>query len=398
MAVIIIIPAGWLYSLSQAAEPTELFIEQALDNPAMINYSNITLVDAFKGISSAIGVPLEADPSALSQLPYGGLTPLASVQLQNVTWRQALREFLAPLALRFQVGKEPIYILATDELMRQPHRLTPRELSALVALQQSNVNKSDERLLRQIRDVTRMDFGLVVNGIRQDKADKDISEDILSETPISAAEALNLYCRVLSAKGNRSGSEWTWWVRSETVGNKDTLDIVILLERDLAAMKLDRRVDVSFRNTKVQSILIDLGRSAVMPVGFESGCLMMVDDAMRDNASLTLQNGSIRMALDALSGMTGLEYRTDGLKLYISASENLKVLASQRATTVTTTSSNPTVAVLTLPVPGSNIESMVFIRQNDLKDEGLLEKYLRVRQSMLDDFYKVLRELPDESQ
>ncbi len=393
--IIVAMTGGWC-SWSPAAEPTELFIEQALDNPATINFSNITLDDALKGISNAMGVRLDADESALSQLPYGRLTPLASVQLQNITWRQALREFLAPLALRFQVGKEQIYILGTDELLRQPRRLTANELAALVALQQSNVNNSDERLLRQIREVTRMDFGLIINGIRQEKTDKDIDEDILHEKPISAAEALTTYCRVLASKGNRPAADLTWFVQTETSGNKEGLNIVMLSQSELAGQKLDRCVDVSFRNVPVQSILIDLGRSAVIPVSFEPGCIALVDSQIRENASLTLQNGSIRMALEALAGMTGLQYRTEGLKLHITAGENLKAIANRSVTAVTTTSSNPTVAVLTLNIPGSDIPNMIFIRQDDLKEQGLLEKYQKMRKAMLEDFYKVLRELPDE--
>ena len=90
-----------------SADPTQmLLIEKALDDPAEISLTRVTLDDALRDMSSAIGVSFEEDEMAAGKLPYGHLTPLEAVQFQGVTWREALTELLRPLALRCQVGRD----------------------------------------------------------------------------------------------------------------------------------------------------------------------------------------------------------------------------------------------------------------------------------------------------
>lgn len=372
-----------------AQEPAAVLIEKVLDDPAKLVFSNVTVNEVLDGVGKTMGVPVEADAMALSQLPYGGLTRLSSVQLVGIPWRQALEELLKPLALRYQPGQDRIYVFGTPGLMRQPQRLSVRELEALAALEICQVDESAARqLLRRIGDVTQVKFGLQVNNIPQEKFDKDLAEDFLDATPKPISTFLDAYGRFLAAK-HESGPI-TWYVRQNNTGG--TVDIMVVPVKELTALKLGRQVDIAFNNQPLQTILINLARWAALEITFEPGCLAMVEDNVRNGTSLTLQRGTIRMALDALVGMTGLQYTAETAGIQISASDNLKELAANRVRS--TPASNPSACVLTVHLPGSTIESMIFVREKDLEQQGLTEAFQQVRKEQLQEFYNYLRSRP----
>ncbi len=257
------------------ADTTEmLLIEKALDDPAEISLTRVTLGDALQNLSSAIGVNFEADEMAVGKLPYGHLTPLEAVEFQGVSWREALTELLRPLALRFQVGRDRIYILGTKELVRQPRRLNLSELNALVRLQNSVLNDKEDKLLKQLRTVTGLKFGLVINGQRQEKAKESYTEDILNKTYQKATSVLDAYCR-------RLGGHLVWYVRAEPANSNGRtaisqpgarIDIIVVPAMELVRLKLDRRIDIEYRNQPVQTILQDLARHGQVNITFEPGC------------------------------------------------------------------------------------------------------------------------------
>jgi hypothetical protein len=358
---------------SQASD--ELFIQKALDAPAKINFRDKTLEEVFAQVGKDLGVTIQPEISALDLLPYGQLTKMQSVQLEGMAWRDALRELLKPLALTYQVGKDRIYILGTRELMRHPRRLNLVELSALVTLQNTRLNDSEDKLLKQIREVSKINFNLIEFGRREEKADKDIAEDFLTEHGEPAPKVLDLYSfqrgrkqRILDA---------TWYVKANVeFGRASAINIEILPAQQILLMKLDRRITVSYRNQPAQSILLDLARQANVEIRFEPGCFSLLDPRVRNSTSLEMQEATIKRAFEALVGITGLEYDLKPDHVWIMAGQNLKDMAQmQRVAEGGSSLDNPAMSVIIMKIPGTEIETMIFVRKEDLEEMGLMEKF-----------------------
>ena len=351
----------------------ELFIQKALDTPAKINFRNKTLEEVFAQVGKDLGVSLQPEVSALDQLPYGQLTEMESVQLEGMAWRDALRELLKPLSLTYQVGKDRIYIVGTRELMRQPRRLNPLELSALVTLQNIRLNDSEDELLKQIREVSKTKFDLIELGRRVKKAEKDIAKDILTEHGESAPQVLDRYSKQRGRK--QRVLDATWYVRAEVeFGRATAINIEILPTQQLLLMKLDRRITVSYRSQTAQAILLDLARQANVEIRFEPGCFALLEPRIRNSTSLEMQEATIKRAFEALVGITGLEYELMPDHVRIQASENLLEMAKNSQPALSS-STNPAMTAITITIPGTEMEVMFFVRKEDLEEMGLLEKF-----------------------
>jgi hypothetical protein len=383
---------GIVFSLSVVCTGqniSAIAIEKVLEEPAQINFKEISLENAFFNLEKTTGIKFDTDQArtAISLLPFGQLTEITAT-LQGMSWRNALQELLKPLALRYQTGQDRIYILGTPELLRQPRRLNLNELNALVRLQTNNVNDSEKKLLKQLRDVTGLPYGLIENSIRKDETEKDIVEKIVSSVPQPASRVLDLYCqRVLrSSKGAA-----TWYIRAETdSGRTSLIDIVILPAKDLVEMKLEQRINIKYKNQSIQTILQDLAQQAAVNISFEPGCIALLSDDVRDNSTLVMHAGTIKDALEALSGMTGLGYNYDADGIHISASETLRNVSAYQKTS--SSSSNPLICTITEVLPGTSLETMFFIRKEDLEKEGLMETYKTLYENRVESFMNFLRQ------
>ena len=238
-------------ALNADDEITALLIEQVLDDPAKIDFNNVTLEEAFVRLGKATGVKfdLEEAAPALAQLPYGKLTRV-SAKLQGITWRQALAEILKPFALTFQPGQDRIYILGTDDLMRQPRRLTHTELEALVLLQNTPLDNRSDHLLRQLNvEVNKTlaplniqyEFHLVVHGKRVEEIDRGQAQALLSKVPIPAAQVLHRFSKRIF----RRGEPGIWYLRQiDTQSKTRRIDILIVNADELIEKKLNQRIDI----------------------------------------------------------------------------------------------------------------------------------------------------------
>ena len=370
-----------------------LLIEQTLDGPAdRISFANVSLEEALASLSKSLGIPFDIDEPALSKLPYGRLTRLASVQLHDLTWREAMTELLEPLALRFQVGDKSLFVMGTAELVRQPRRVNLAELNALVKLQSSTLNDSEEKLLKQLYEVTEIRFGLITGGQQLEKASKDTIKKILNETNQPATRVLDLYCRWLAGGTDQA----TWYLQADPKDGEDAMvNIVIVRWRELLEKKLDQQITIEFRNEPIQSILQELARQATLEISFEPGCFALLDDHLRESVSLVLRAGTIRSALESLMGMTGLQYSIEEKLLTIEASENLRTMALSRSQP-SGSQRSPLACILKATIPDTDIETMVFVREDMLEAEGLLETFRKLQKGRVDTFITFLRELESD--
>jgi len=379
-------------SLCQGQQLSAVFIEKALDDPAKIDYRNITLEDAFENLHKQLGIPFDVDQTALAQLQYGKLTTLSSVKLQGMPWRDALRELLKPLALTFQPGADRIYILGTDELMRQPRRLNLIELDSLVRLQNSNLNDSDKNLLRQIRQITNTSiFRLFEMDNHVEKAHQNTAEQSLSSYPQSAAKVLDLYSRRVLSNKYKQEQPGTWYIRAEMINGQTTsIDIVILPAVDLNHLKLQKRIDKTFTDQPIQNILYELANLGTLEINFEPGCFTLLDENLVNNFTLAMSNATIKNAFDEISGLTGLaaDVRPDGIHIVVG--ETLLKKAAERERQAAQIA-NPLACVLLVKIPENDFETMIFVREEELRQAGVLEKYRDFQKKNIAEFIRFLR-------
>ncbi|MCP4713175.1 MAG: hypothetical protein GY869_31480 [Planctomycetes bacterium] len=391
IVVFLTVFGSWI-SVCPGQQISAVFIEKALDDPAKIDYQNITLEDAFKNLHKQLGIPFEVDQTALAQLPYGKLTTLSSVQLQGMPWRDALRELLKPLALTFQPGADRIFIFGTDELMRQPRPLNLIELDSLVRLQNSNLNNSDKNLLRQIRQITNTSiFRLIEIDRHVEKAHPDSVDKSLSSYAQSAAKVLDLYSRRVISGKYKLEQPGTWYIRADMVnGQATSIDIVILPAVDLNLLKLQRRISFPFKNLPIQDILYELANLGALDINFEPGCFTLLDENLVNNFSLVMSNATIKDAFEEISGLTGLahEVRPDGI--HIVAGETLLQKAAERERQAAQ-SANPLACVIIAKLPETDFETMIFVREEELRQAGVLEKYRDFQKKNIAEFIRFLR-------
>ncbi len=373
-------------SQGQTIDP--FLIEKVMDDRADIELKKVTLGQALEQVSRKMGVPLDLKSAgpALAQLPYGQLSEIESATLQGITWREALTELLKPFSLTFQTGDKEIHITGSADLMRQPRRLSMAELNALVVLQTKTLSNKSENLLRQLRVTTGVAFGLVQDRRHKDEVDLGKHQTVLTAQPAPASAVLSRYAGTVWRKGESS----TWYLQGNVVEGKTTsIDIVIINPAELVKMKLQRRIDISFKNQPLQTILLDLANRAAVKLILEPGCIGMVDPAQRDNCSLVASNNTIEQALEALSGMTGLSYYPGYEGLTILASETLLTRKQGKLNLA-----DPTVFIHTVKLPDSEDELTILIRESDLKKAGMWDKYLRLREKNVAELMQMIRDYP----
>ena len=365
---------------------------EALDSPAELELKDVTLADALDQVGQAMGVPVSVDPEALRQLSHAGETRLAQVRLLGMSWSDALRELLEPMLLTYEPATDNIYVTGARALMRQPEPVNSFEREALVALERAGLTATSDKLLGQIRKATKLEFALVENGRRRGEADDDIVEDILTKLPQSGTQVLNEYSRQVIP-----GGDGTWYVKANVeYGQASRIDIIVLSGRTLTERKLGRRIDVEFKNVPVPQVLQVLAESARVELRFEPGCLALLDQGVREKVSLTVKGGTVRSALEAVSGLTGLEFTPVAEGVRVSAGPVLTDKDRTRAEAPR--SSNPTLFIIQHQVPGTNFQTMIVVRQQDLAERGLLEKYQQYQEESMDEFLSHLEQYePDKS-
>jgi hypothetical protein len=342
-------------------------------------------------MSKSMGLTLEVDQAAMAQLPYGEMTQLTSVQLAGMSWREALNELLKPLGLTFQTGIDRIYILGSKELMQQPRRLNVKELEAVVLLQNSNLNNGDKNILRQLGQVTRLNFRLFELDQLMEKADEEAAGAALIATSQPASKVLDLYSRAVMTRKYKVADPAGWYVQIDEKNvraEKENIDIVIQPMQRLNAMKLERRIDFSFRNVPVQTMLQEIARQGAFEIHYEPGCFSLLNDDVRNNCSLVMRSALIREALEALAGMTGLTHTVTAEGIYISAGETLRQAAAKRGGGG---AASPTVCPIVVKIPGTDMETIFFLTEEELKKYGVWEKYKQLQEKSIRDYIQFLQ-------
>jgi hypothetical protein len=162
---------------------------------------------------------------------------------------------------------------------------------------------------------------------------------------------------------------WTWY--------PDGKKIVVLPQTRQVERQLDKRVSLRYTQLNLVEALTDLANRADVLIRFDPGVLATLPPQTTERFSLSIENATVRQALEVIAGETGLSYVIEPQGLRIArpgpSSPNAELApstsaAQARATaraTVEAIRSNAIVGQITFPMPDGSTYSF-FIRHNDL--------------------------------
>jgi len=321
-------------------------LAQALDRPIQLQATNARIGDLFRTLGEKSHVKFVLDQDAVDFLPYGLDTRL-DVTIKNVTLRQALSPILSRQGLKWEIDGREIRIRPTDALARMCRRATFKELTILGTLYSVRLKAPAQAgpAMRQLRQVEGLgELRLLPHVPVDPKVDYARADAAL---PGTGAAWLDMLCY---------GKDWTWYVWGDR--------IMILDKVTQVARQLEKRVTLSYENTPLMMILLDLARQARVGLTLRPGVMNFLPPATRDRFNIKMGAASISQALQVISGATGLEFIHTGDGLVVQASETLKSQALARPA-----GRRPRFLVrLTLPGPGgTNMD--VFLRPAELPDD-----------------------------
>jgi hypothetical protein len=335
LAGLLVVLAG---SLPVTAQPMRDLVEAALDQKVAqkIEISERPIREALTALEKATGLHFELAPNALEGMPAGDQTRLSLV-IADMSVRDALRRIFDGLGLALRVDNDKVIVEPAPVLDRLGRRLTIEEvglLQKLAAGPWSSLKPEDFAI----------EFRLSPKGDPQ-KA----FEQAMREGP--AASALAKLEEVTQGMGA------LWVPKGHT--------IVIYGREEDVQQRLDRPLDLSYRKTPLDELLLELGKRIGITVHFQPGVLRNVD-ARERNVELVQRGISARQALELIMGSTGLVYEVveDGIVVSMPPAGGAQPSADSEAG-----AKGKVVAILRVPVGTDGTTIDFLIREADLPAE-----------------------------
>jgi len=146
-----------------------------------------------------------------------------------------------------------------------------------------------------------------------------------------------------------------------------------------------------YSQTTVRDALLDLADRAGLIFHFDPGALTHLPPQAGENFSLSMENASIRQALEVIAGQTGLMYfiEPEGVRItHNTVAGYGPTPTTARASDPSSLRSNPVVGQITFPGPNGTTFAF-FVREQDLPPEmqqirqsKLQETLVRIRQQL----------------
>lgn len=274
------------FALPLSATPQKSLIEQALDEPASIDLTDVKLTDVFEQVAAQTGVRVEMPPEAMALIPHGGETKLKRASIPDVPVRKGLADLVSPLGMTFEVRDDRVVITPRPALLAIGRPATWADLETLQKLARLRPGERDEDLD-------------ALMSLVQFQVDMRSARDVLAhefrDVGAGPAEA------VLTIAAANLG--WSWRVDGAQV-------VIESVERQYRA-QLARHIDLRMNNKPLFDVVAAVGASAGVPVRVEPGALQALPINVRRNFSVNLSNRAAEHALDAIAAYTGLSYLID---------------------------------------------------------------------------------------
>ncbi len=336
----------------QDSDDFEALILEALDQPTDLNVQDVPIRQALDKLGAETGIPIQLAPGCLSLLPYGSQTKLTAT-IQKRPLRESLTALLRPLGLEFVPDRRAVAIQPTAPLARIGRRATWEELATLEKLSSQPMTPELFSSLRlQFQDGT---GDAVTNGTRLAQSVSGVGH--------------GLAARVLERACDACG--WTWYPEGQV--------LVILSKTRQVERQLNRRVSVKYVQALLPEALADLANRADVLLRFDPGVLSSLPPQIGERFSLSMENATVRQALEVIAGETGLNYvvEPDGVRMTRPGGPAASTPAGEigpaqveaaAQATVAALRSNSIVGQLTFPLPDGSSFTF-FIRESDLPPE-----------------------------
>jgi hypothetical protein len=275
-----------LAPLSMAASSAgAIALQQALDTPVTLTIERTGLAAALGRLASEGKLSLQIDPRCYDLLPYGAETRI-TINAQRIAIRNVLNESLTPLGLEMVVTGETALVRPTPALARMTRRVDWEELKLITDLRAKKVEKLTDNLQSDLRTaLCRPELTIEVGDVDNELQQKALGL-IRPKLPLSAASVLDLYAQSIGH---------IWLVDPATVR--------LLTPRVWTDRQLDRPTVLQYAATPLAQVVSDLEYRSGLRFVPEPGLYQSINAV-----NLSSNGGTIRQALDALSGATGLTY------------------------------------------------------------------------------------------
>jgi hypothetical protein len=343
---------------AQDADALEVLIVQALDQPTDLNVQEVPIRQAIDQLAANTDIPIKLAPGCTSLLPYGSQTKV-SATIQKRPLRESLTALLHPLGLEFVPAGREVIIQPTPPLARIGRRATWDELGILEKLYA-------QPMTPELFNSLHLQFQNT--GTSDEAAGRDILAKLVAGVGEGPAAA------VLEHACDQRG--WSWHPEGQIVA--------VLTKTKQIERQLESRVTLRYVQVSLIEALTDLGARAGVLVRFDPGVLASLPPQTAERFSLSMENATVRQALEVVAGETGLGYVIEptgvritrqpaaGAGAVAATSPAGGAITSQIEATAQATAaamrSNSVVGQVTFPLPDGSSFAF-FVRQGDLPPE-----------------------------
>lgn len=343
--VALLLAAGLSTARAQALRG---LVDAALDQQVTkkIEISERPFREGLAELEKATGLRFRLDPQALDWMPYGEQTRIELV-IDNLSVRAALTRIFDGLGLALRVAGDDVLIEPAPVLDRLGRRLTIDEVRLLQELAANSWSA--------IAGSVKFEYRLPPEG-----EPHRALEAALRDAPPGPASA--------QLEGATQALGLVWVPSGRTVA--------IYSQQEAVAQRLDRPLDLNYRQVALDEFLVDLGRRIGLTVRFQPGALQKVNASNRQ-VDFVQRGTSVRQVLELIVGRTGLTFEIvpDGI-----------VVAAAGADAGSAAPGGRVVAILRVPV-GSDGTTIDYL----LREDELPAEFRKLRDRKMPEVIELLR-------
>ncbi len=327
---------------------TEDLIAQALDQSTDIEFKEVPIREAVRQLAEKTGIPIEVETNTVRFLPYGSDTRVTAA-VHGQPLKEVLTAIVQPIGLACAVERGKVIIRPSKPLQRLARRASWEDLALLETLQSRPWSG-------ELFDKLQVQF--------QDSPSDDLAANRQQLRKLADSIGAGSAAEVLDLATDRFG--WTWYPEND--------HIVVISKPRQIERQIERRVSLRYQEMNLKDVLMDLARQADTSLKLDPGVLTSIPGGTADRFSLSVDNATVRQALEIIAGQTGLGYvvdpdgiriTTNVLSIPASTSQSADQAENISQRTVAALRSNSFVGTITIRGKDGT-EYAFFVREGDL--------------------------------
>jgi len=371
-----------------ARSNSKLDLQEKLSKAVKVKLSDVTIAEALEEIGKKADVKFVISDEAAWKLPNGEATRL-SVILEGPL-AESLPKMLNAFFMRYATGPNEVTIYPRPELEHVLGRPSAEQLELLkkvytepigvyyLAEVQKTINEAlgREVLIMPIRVQTQLETLLgqlvekteiyryerdsrgrkirVAMPVPKSEPNEPIPTEFLLPTPVTLSQLLS---QVVAEEG-RDTDDTTWYIPGMEL-SKQRPEIRVVDWRIFNTLKRAQRIDISYKNERVDKILLELVNRAGMELTIIPG-----SNLHEEKLSITMGNVTVPQVVGSIAEMVGAEYSLD-----IYGHMFIKRRKAARPKQTKEPASHGYVGKISIPMEDGKYYVEFMLRENDLTDE-----------------------------